>query len=69
MIADEIFNVHAIVVSVETEKPLNLESWMIDNNFFQVKTISNEVKEQPLVLETWMTDVDFWETSPSLSSL
>jgi len=39
----------------ETEEPLKLENWMLDDHF----EINREL-EQPLRLESWMTSEQTW---------
>ena len=41
----------------ESEQALNLEDWMMDNNFFGVSELEvNEVNEKDLEVEAWMLD-------------
>ena len=49
-------------LQVETEEKLELESWMINEEMFLVKTVQIEtVKEDTLDLEAWMTNKQFWK--------
>jgi hypothetical protein len=58
MTNESYFGNSAIQVENETEKALELEDWMLDENLFG----SEEEAEQPLELEAWMTADKFGES-------
>jgi len=47
----------SINIEEETERPLELEEWMLNDKTFAVK---NE-KEEPLKMEAWMTAENVWK--------
>ena len=52
---------------VETDKPLDLESWMIDNSYFGGSSFSVAVdRDQNLELENWMINNKYFGGSPSI---
>lgn len=47
-----------IVTTTDTEKSLPIESWMINNRYFETCWITDADKE--LKIEAWMTDKHLW---------
>ncbi len=60
-IADNKGMVNAEVV-METEESLTVESWMLDENYWETKTVVETLEsEDSLKIESWMTEASLWE--------
>ncbi len=53
----------ATLMEAETEKELELEDWMVNDNFFGTVALMEEETEVPLELENWMTNESFFGTA------
>ncbi len=57
----------AAYMETETEETLELEDWMINDNYFTPATVSMEVdSESPMELENWMTNDNYFGSFSSM---
>ena len=60
-------NALAAFMETETEKTLELEDWMINDNYFAPATVSVEVdSEDPMELANWMTNDSYFGSFSSM---
>jgi len=51
----------AFSISEETDSPLNVESWMTNDEYFGSADVFNQVaQDETLKIENWMTDGDYF---------
>ena len=64
MIDETIWNSTSVILSnfvTETESALEIENWMISDNFSTVVLVQEIEVEQKLSLENWMIDSEVWK--------
>lgn len=57
------------LIQVESESELELEKWMVSNNYFGTFINVEEEMEQPLELENWMTYESFFSIYGELTAI